>query len=64
MLVVGTAQQVVGQQAVVGSAVAVEEADVGLQLMDGEWLAGAVAQVDAVEAGTHAGAVGFRSAAA
>ena len=47
----------------VGCAVAVEESDVGLYLLDGEGLAGAVALVDAVKAGTHAGAVGFRSAA-
>ena len=64
MLVVGTAEKVVGQQAVVGGAVAVEEPDVGLYLPDGEGLAGAVALVDAVQAGTHAGAVGFRGAAA
>ena len=64
VLVVGTAEEVVGQQAVVGSTMAVEEADVGLYLPDGEGLAGAVALVDAVKAGTHAGAVGFRSAAA
>ena len=63
MLMVGTAQQVVGQQAVVGCAVAVEEGDVGLHVADGEGTVVAVVLVDAVQAGTHAQAVGLGGAA-
>ena len=63
MLMVSTAQQVVGQQAVVGRAVVVEEGDVGLHVADGEGPVVAVALVDAVQAGTHAKAVGPGGAA-
>ena len=60
---VGAAQEVVGQQAVVGRAVVVEEGDVGLHVGSGEGLVVAVALVDAVQAGTHAQAVGLGGAA-
>jgi len=63
MLMVGTPQQVVGQQAVVGRTVVIEEGDVGLHVAGGEGPVVAVALVDAVQAGTHAQAVGLGGAA-
>ena len=53
VLVVGAAQQVVGQQLVVGRAVVVEETDVGFYVLGGKGLVVAVAYIDAVEAGPH-----------
>jgi hypothetical protein len=63
VFMVGAAQEVVGQQAVVGCAVVVEEIDVGLYVGSGEGLVVTVALVDAVQTGTHAIAVGLRRAA-
>jgi hypothetical protein len=51
------------QQAVVGRAVTVEEGDVGLHIAGGEGPVVAVSLVDAVQAGTHAQAVGLGGAA-
>ena len=63
-LVVGAAQEVVGQQAVVGVAVTIEELDVGLYVLRGEGLVGAVAHVDAVETAAHPVALSLGGAAA
>jgi hypothetical protein len=52
-----------GQQAVVRSAVAVEEIDVGLHVGHREGLVVTVALVDTVQTGTHTVAVGLRRAA-
>ena len=64
LLVVGAAQEVVGQQAVVGVAVTIEELDVGLYVLRGEGLVGAVAHVDAVETAAHPVALSLGGAAA
>jgi hypothetical protein len=53
VFMVGTAQKVVGQQAVVRCAVVVEEIDVGLHVGSGEGLVVAVALVDAVQLSAH-----------
>lgn len=53
MLVVGAAQQVVGQQLIVGGAMVVEETDIGVYVLDGKGLVVVVAYIDAVEAGPH-----------
>ena len=63
MVMVGTAQQIVGQQAVVGRAVVVEELDVRLHIGHGEGQVVAVALVDAVEPNAHALTVGLAGAA-
>jgi hypothetical protein len=57
VVVVGTAQKVVGQQAVVRCAVVVEEIDIGLYVGSGEGLVVAVALVDAVQLSAHTVAV-------
>ena len=62
MLVVGSAQQVVGQQLVVGRAVVVEETDVGFYVLGGKGLVVAVAYIDAVEAGPHQSPLACRGA--
>ena len=54
---VGAAQEVVGQQAVVGCAVVVEEVDVGLHVGSREGLVVAVTLVDAVQLSAHTAAV-------
>ena len=61
---VGTAEEIVGQQAVVRGAVVVEELDVGLHVLDGEGLVVTVKHVDAVEPTPHVVAVGLGGAAA
>jgi hypothetical protein len=63
VVVVGAAQQVVGQEAVVGCAVIVEELDIGLHICHREGLVVAVALIDTVQTGTHADSVGLRRAA-
>ena len=63
VVVIGTAQEVVGQQAVVRCAVVVEEIDVGLYVGSGEGLVVAVALVDAVQLSAHAVAVRLCGAA-
>ena len=63
-LIVGAAEEIVGQQAVVGSALVVEELDVGLHVLHREGLVVAVALVDAVQPAPHAVAVGLGGAAA
>ena len=60
---VGTAQQVVGQQPVVAAAVAVEVADVGLHVGRAEGTVAAVKPVDAVEAMAHGAILTRRGAA-
>ena len=62
VLVVGAAQQVVGQQLVVGRAVVVEETDVGFYVLGGKGLVVAVAYIDAVEAGPHQSPLASRGA--
>ena len=62
MLVVGAAQQVVGQQLVVGGAMVVEETDVGFYVLGGKGLVVAVAYIDAVEAGPHPSPLASRGA--
>ena len=62
-LVVGAAKEVMGQQTVVGGAVAVEEADVGLYVLRGEGLVGAVALVEAVQPLAHGSALPLSSTA-
>lgn len=64
VLVVGTAQQVMGQQTVIISAVVIKETDVVLNLLYGEGLVSAIPLVKTIEAGTHAVTVGFSGAAA
>ena len=59
---VGAAKEVVGQQAVVGGAVLVEEADVGFDVLNGEGLVVAVALVDAVQLGAHTGTLSIGGA--
>ena len=61
--VVGAAKEVVGQQAVVGSAVAVEEADVGLYVLRGEGLVGAVTLIETVQPLSHGSALPLCSTA-
>jgi hypothetical protein len=63
VVVVGTAQQVVGQQAVVGRSMVVEELDIGFHIGHREGLVVTVALVDTVQTGTHTVAVGLRRAA-
>jgi hypothetical protein len=62
VVVVGKAKEVVGQNAVVGRAVVVEELDIRLYVFDGEGLPRLVAPVDAVESSTHTVAVSLGSA--
>jgi hypothetical protein len=62
MVVVGKAKKIVGQHAVVGRAVVVEELDIRLYVFDGEGLPRSVAPVDAVESSTHTSPVACRSA--
>ena len=62
VLVVGAAQQVVGQQLIVGAAVAVEETDIGVYVLDGEGLVVAVPCIDAVKAGPHPSPLASRGA--
>ena len=63
-LIIGTAKEIVSQEAVVGRAVFIEEVDVWLNVLHGEGLVVAVEHIDAVEPGTHAVAVGLGGAAA
>ena len=63
VVVIGTAQQVVSQKAVVGRAMVVEELDIGFHIGHREGLVVTVALVDAVEPAPHAVAVGLRRAA-
>ena len=51
-----------GQQAVVGSAVAVEETDIGVYVLDGEGLVVAVPCIDAVKPGPHPSPLASRGA--
>ena len=62
VLVVGTAQQVVGQQLIVGGAMVVEETDIGFYVLGGKGLVVAVAYIDAVEAGPHQSPLASRGA--
>ena len=62
MLVVGSAQQVVGQQLVVGGAMVVEETDVGVYVLGGKGLVVVVAYIDAVKAGAHPSPLASRGA--
>ena len=62
MVGIGKAKEIVGQQAVVGGAVVVEEPDIGLDILHGEGLAVAVALVDAVQTAPHAITVGLGGA--
>ena len=62
-MLTGAAEEIVGQQAVVGSALVVEELDVGLHVLHREGLVVAVALVDAVQPAPHAVAVGLGGAA-
>jgi hypothetical protein len=62
VVVVGKAKKIVGQQAVVGRAVVIEELDIRLYVFDGEGLPRSVAPVDAVESSTHTVAVSLGSA--
>ena len=63
VVMVGTAQQIVGQQAVVRRAVVIEELDIGLHIGHREGLVVAVALIDAVEPNAHVLAVGLAGAA-
>ena len=63
VVVVGAAQKVVGQEAVVGCAVIVEELDIRLHIGHREGLVVAIALINAVQTGTHTDAVGLRRAA-
>ena len=62
VLVVGAAQQVVGQQLIVGGAMVVEETDIGFYVLGGKGLVVAVAYIDAVEAGPHQSPLASRGA--
>jgi hypothetical protein len=55
VVIIGKAKEVVGQQAVVGRAMIVEELDIGLHFTDREGLTIAVTHVDAVETSPHTG---------
>jgi hypothetical protein len=62
MVVIGTAQQVVGQQAVVGRAVLIEKLDIGLYVADCKRLAVTITHVDTIETCPHTVAVSLGSA--
>jgi hypothetical protein len=62
VVVVGKAKEVVGQNAVVGRAVVIEELDIRLYVADCKRLAVVVTPVDTIETCPHAVAVGLGSA--
>ena len=63
VVVIGTAKEVVGKKAIVGSTVLIEKGNVWLNIADGKGLVVAITHIDAVKTGTHANAVSLRGAA-
>ena len=53
MLIIGTAEKVVGQQAVVGCAVSIKEVNIGLYVAHSERLVCAIQMVQAVKSIAH-----------
>jgi len=53
MLIIGTAEKVVGQQAVVGCAVSIKEVNIGLYVAHSERLVCAIQMIQAVKTITH-----------